>query len=278
MESLNKTLEKNVSKFSNLQVKFNKIPKQFKTGVKSVTLKEKINSGLEEAEFMKTVSEYVNIVLMENNNLKQKNDLLKDELEYVRSKLIKSEIHVDELVEKLENLEINAKAGSKNDNKCETPESDDYYDYDINSPALADEEDEEVLLPENKQESYYKEILSANNRSSSSNSNSDMRPIWKVAEDMENIQSNRLFPTAKEDSYRYDFDYLAWYNRIGSGPQFFIVNSAVGKLAVIYRRQGMFNAAKFLEHCYVIQNKKRFQESSMDSSGYTSRSENDGKY
>lgn len=275
MTPIQKTLQQSLSGFTEYQTTFKSLSKYVSKTNKTEQLEDQINCGLAETKFMNNVSEYMNTVLQTENELKQRNNLLQLELELVRSKLIKSELLVDELKEKLkknEKCKIEEDLLSDIENSAQLNDYNYYDDEFIINLGL----EEYQIMEDGKddaEEAFYKEILSI-----CANSTTDLTPIWKVAEDIEEkTKGNRLFNKLPIDSYQLDFDYLSWYNAIDNGSQYSIVNQAFRKLGFIYRQRGMHTAAKLLQHCYTIQCKKQLS-SSAASSGYASQSDDGKKY
>lgn len=99
-----------------------------------------------------------------------------------------------------------------------------------------------------KAEMLYKDVLTVSQPQDAGKN----RPIWEVAEEVEaNNQNKRRSGT---DSYHVYNDYQIWYENVR--VRFPAVDVALRKLAFAYRKQGKHYAAKMLEHCCTIQNRK----------------------
>lgn len=105
----------------------------------------------------------------------------------------------------------------------------------------------------------YKNILSDANDERASGIE-EQRPIWEIAEEIEKItQSNSGREMVVSDSYQFVSicNYRKWYDLVTvKHPG---VTWALKKLAFTYRQQGQHSAAKILEHCLSIHDRKSFK-------------------
>lgn len=81
------------------------------------------------------------------------------------------------------------------------------------------------------------------------------KPIWEVAEEVERMSASQRKQSV--DSYKLQYDYRDWYDCI----QVYLPNafSSLKKLAFVYRKMNMHNAAKMLEHLVTITDRKKMQ-------------------
>lgn len=81
------------------------------------------------------------------------------------------------------------------------------------------------------------------------------RPIWEVAEEVERMSASQRKQSV--DSYKLQYDYRDWYDSI----QVYLPNafSSLKKLAFVYRKMNMHNAAKMLEHLVTITDRKKMR-------------------
>lgn len=119
-----------------------------------------------------------------------------------------------------------------------------------------------------KAELLYKDILNLSNIQAVGSSSVNKRPIWEVAEEVE--ASNRNKRRSGTDSYHVYNDYQMWYKNVK--VKFPAVDVAMRKLAFAYRKQGMHYAAKMLEHCCAIHNRKTMKV--LDASSCASKANN----
>lgn len=114
-----------------------------------------------------------------------------------------------------------------------------------------------------KAELLYKDILRLSHVQDVGSNSTINRPIWEVAEEVEAMNRNKR--RSGTDSYHVYHDYQMWYENIK--VKFPAVDVAMRKLAFAYRKQGMHYAAKMLEHCCAIQNRKTMKVLDASSSG-----------
>lgn len=123
-----------------------------------------------------------------------------------------------------------------------------------------------------KAEMLYKDILTLSHVQDV-DSTTNNRPIWEVAEEVE--ARNRNKRRSATDSYHVYNDYQIWYENVK--VKFPAVDEAMRKLAFAYRKQGMHYAAKMLEHCSAIQNRKTLKVLNVSSCSTPGNSAHNGR-
>lgn len=123
-----------------------------------------------------------------------------------------------------------------------------------------------------KAELLYKDILRLSHVQDVCPISANNRPIWEVAEEVEAMNRNKRRSGGTADSYHVYNDYQMWYENVK--VKFPAVDVAMKKLAFAYRKQGMHYAAKMLEHCCAIQNRKTIKVLDASSCGTPANNRN----